>query len=44
MASAARSPLVSMLTNDSVAELGLHEGVRACALIKASHIILAVPA
>ena len=36
--------VVAMLTNDSVADLGLHEGVRACALIKASHIILAVPA
>ena len=36
--------VVAMLTNDSVADLGLHEGVRDCALIKASHIILAVPA
>ena len=36
--------VVATLTNDSVAELGIQDGVRACALIKASHIILAVPA
>lgn len=34
--------VVATVTNDSVASLGLREGVRACALIKASHIILAV--
>jgi hypothetical protein len=33
-----------MLTNDRVAEPGLPEEVRAGALIKASHIILTVPA
>ena len=37
--------VVSTITNESVHELGLAEGKRACALIKASHIIiLAVPA
>lgn len=36
--------VVSTITNDSVEELGLAEGKRACALIKASHVILAVPA
>lgn len=36
--------VVATVTNDSVASLGLREGVRACALIKASHIILAVGA
>ncbi len=36
--------VVSTITNESVHELGLTEGKRACALIKASHIILAVPA
>jgi molybdate transport system regulatory protein len=36
--------VVAMVTNDSVKSLGLKEGVRACALIKASHIILAVNA
>jgi molybdate transport system regulatory protein len=36
--------VVATVTNDSVASLGLREGVRACALIKASHIILAVNA
>ena len=36
--------VVAVVTNDSVKSLGLKEGVRACALIKASHIILAVNA
>lgn len=36
--------VVAMLTADSVKSLGLKEGMRACALIKASHIILAVNA
>lgn len=36
--------VVATITKDSVAELGLKEGVRACALIKASHVILAVAA
>lgn len=36
--------VVATVTNESVHELGLAEGKRACALIKASHIILAVPA
>lgn len=36
--------VVATITNESVRELGLAEGKRACALIKASHIILAVPA
>ncbi len=34
----------AIITNDSIENLGLKEGVRACALIKASHIILAVTA
>ncbi len=34
--------VVAIITNESVRELGLKEGVRATALIKASHIILAV--
>lgn len=34
--------VTSIVTNDSVHSLGLEVGVRACALIKASHIILAV--
>ncbi|WP_242464205.1 TOBE domain-containing protein [Thiococcus pfennigii] len=34
--------LVAMITNDSTEELGLAEGGRACALIKAPHVILAV--
>lgn len=34
--------VVSIVTNDSIESLGLKAGVRACALIKASHIILAV--
>ncbi|MFP4616262.1 MAG: TOBE domain-containing protein [Thiohalorhabdus sp.] len=32
----------AVITNDSLATLGLAEGVAACALIKASHVILAV--
>lgn len=36
--------VVATITNESVQELGLAEGKRACALIKASHIILAIPA
>jgi molybdate transport system regulatory protein len=36
--------VAAIVTNDSIKNLGLKEGVRACALIKASHIILAVPA
>lgn len=36
--------VAAIVTNDSVQSLGLAVGVRACALIKASHIILAVPA
>lgn len=35
--------VVATLTNESIHELGLKEGSRACALIKASHVILAVP-
>lgn len=36
--------VVATITYDSVVELGLKPGVRACALIKASHVILAVAA
>ena len=36
--------VVASITNESIHELGLTEGKRACALIKASHIILAVSA
>ena len=36
--------VVATITNESIHELGLTEGKRACALIKASHIILAVSA
>jgi len=36
--------VASIVTNDSIQSLGLKVGVRACALIKASHIILAVAA
>jgi molybdate transport system regulatory protein len=36
--------VAAIVTNDSIRSLGLQEGVRACALIKASHIILAVSA
>lgn len=34
--------LTAVVTNDSTQSLGLKAGVRACALIKASHIVLAV--
>lgn len=34
--------VAAVVTNDSIQSLGLKVGVRACALIKASHIILAV--
>jgi len=34
--------LTAIITNDSIKSLGLKEGVRACALIKASNVILAV--
>lgn len=34
--------LTAIVTNDSIASLGLKQGLRVCALIKASHIILAV--
>lgn len=34
--------VTAIVTNDSVKSLGLKEGVKACALIKASHVILAV--
>lgn len=34
--------VAAIVTNDSIRNLGLKEGVRACALIKASHIIIAV--
>jgi len=34
--------VVAIVTNDSVRSLGLKAGVKACALIKASHVILAV--
>jgi molybdate transport system regulatory protein len=36
--------VVATVTNESVRELGLAEGRQATALIKASHVILAVPA
>jgi molybdate transport system regulatory protein len=36
--------IAAIITNDSIESLGLKVGVRACALIKASHIILAVSA
>jgi len=36
--------VVAIVTNESIHSLGLKIGVRACALIKASHIILAVSA
>lgn len=34
----------AVVTNEAVLELGLKEGADACALIKASHVILGVPA
>lgn len=34
--------VAAIITNDSIRSLGIKEGIRACALIKASHIILAV--
>lgn len=34
--------LTAIITNDSIKNLGLKEGVRACALIKASNVIIAV--
>ena len=34
--------LVAIITNDSIKTLGLEAGVRACALIKASNVIVAV--
>lgn len=36
--------VVATITNESIHDLGLTEGRRACALIKASHVILAIPA
>jgi molybdate transport system regulatory protein len=36
--------VAAIVTNDSVKSLGLKEGIKACALIKASHVILAVNA
>jgi len=36
--------VVATITNESIHELGLTEGTRACALIKASHVIIAIPA
>jgi molybdate transport system regulatory protein len=36
--------VAAIITNESVKTLDLKEGMRASALIKASHIILAVPA
>jgi molybdate transport system regulatory protein len=35
--------VASIITNESMLSLGLTVGVRACALIKASHVILAIP-
>lgn len=34
----------AVITNEAVLELGLKPGVAACALIKASHVVLGVPA
>lgn len=34
----------SVITNEAVLELGLKPGATACALIKASHVVLGVPA
>lgn len=36
--------VAAIVTNDSINSLGLKNGVKACALIKASHVILAVNA
>lgn len=36
--------ITATVTSDSVRSLGLREGVRVCALFKASHVILTVPA
>jgi molybdate transport system regulatory protein len=36
--------VAAIVTSESIQNLGLKVGVRACALIKASHIILAVNA
>lgn len=36
--------VAAIVTNDSIKTLGLKDGVKACALIKASHVILAVNA
>jgi len=36
--------VAAIVTNDSIKSLGLKEGAKACALIKASHVILAVNA
>ena len=36
--------VAAIVTNDSIKSLGLKDGVKACALIKASHVILAVNA
>ena len=37
------SEVVAVVTRDAVAELGLAAGVKATAVIKASHVILGVP-
>ena len=34
--------VAAIVTNESIRNLGIQVGVRACALIKASHIILAI--
>src|ERR1019366_4931193 len=34
--------VAAVVTNDSIKSLGIKDGVKACALIKASHVILAV--
>jgi molybdate transport system regulatory protein len=36
--------VAAVVTNDSIKSLGLKDGIKACALIKASHVILAVNA